>query len=122
MMRMLEKVFWYWERISNAPETVRRRWARVFFLASLPIVVLAWWLSLRYSLVERTTADTVRSAASGGKAAAADVVRGFEQLRETFRMIRSAAEELSREEFALPPSSGESETSTPEQFSLPIVD
>lgn len=116
MQRIIARARDFSRQLSNEPEAVRRRWARAFFWGSLPIVILAWWLSLHYSLVERTAFDTARSAASSGKVAAADVLRGFSHLKTAFVEIRNALNQEFEEEAA------PSDTPATERFTLPIAE
>jgi hypothetical protein len=116
MKHILLRLMGFLRRISAEPEAVRRRWAKILFVGSLPVVALAWWLSLHYSLVDRTASDAARSAASTASAAATDVMRGIANLKTTISALRAALDQELRRDESAP------ESSATERFTLPIVD
>jgi hypothetical protein len=98
MKRFFITIFEFFEQISNAPETVRRRWANILFLGSLPLVAFLWWLTLHYSLEERTAPQALKSALLATSDVSQDVRRGITNLQIVFESLRDVVRATLKEE------------------------
>jgi len=75
------------DKINAAPENVRRRWAFILFLGTLPFIAGLFWLSFRASISQNRGNNFFEAIRVNSSDAYAKILRGFGNIRSSLEVL-----------------------------------